>query len=105
MTLVGGVGLGLLALSLASVLLCGLVMVVAPALRLRRALRATEEVLEEYRQTVTAAQWALRETELERAVLLRPLRRVWRALTHPLVAALLESFSRRRRAARSGASA
>lgn len=105
MTWAAGIGLGLIVLSAVGVVGSAVVVLLPPALRLRRTSRTTQELIEEYRQTMTAELWELRESQVERAALLRPVRRVRRVLTHPLAVALMESYSRRRAASRAAARA
>ena len=100
MTLVAGLGLALVAAAVVIVLGVTLVAVLPAALRLRSAALVTRALVEEYRASVTSERWRAQEQALERAVLLRPLRRIRRVATHPLVVALLESYRRRRARAR-----
>ena len=105
MTWVGTLGLALIGVAVVGVAVVALAAVLPPALRLRRVALVTRGLVEEFRESVTAEVWTLREHELERAVLLRPVRRVRRVLTHPLTIALLESYARRRERAREAARA
>ena len=103
MTWVGTVALALIVVALAGVLGVALTVVLPRALRLRRVALATRGLVEEYRETLTFETWTAREHALERALLLRPYRRVRRVLTHPLTIALAESYARRRERAREAA--
>jgi hypothetical protein len=95
-TSIAWLSVALMAASVLGVLGVVLLAVLPPALRLRRAARTTQGLLEDYRLTVTTELWEAQVQALERAVMLAPARRVQRVLSHPLVVALFESFMRRR---------
>jgi hypothetical protein len=102
-TLIAWLSVALMAASVLGVLGVLVLAVLPPAVRLRRAARTTQGLLEAYQLTVTTELWEAQVQALERAVMLAPARRVQRVLGHPLVVALFESFMRRR--ARSSAAA
>lgn len=104
MSLVSWVGLALVAVSAVGVLACAVIVVLPAGLRLRRVALVTTVLVEDYRAAIDQGLWTEREHALERAALLRPLRRIRRVLSHPLVVALAESYARRRARARSGLS-
>lgn len=100
MTWVGWLGVVLIGVSVVAVLGCLAVVVLPAGLRVRRVALVTDGLVTEYSTLLQEAQWSAREHALERALLLRPARRIQRVLTHPLVVALLESYRRRRARAR-----
>lgn len=101
MSWVGWLGLALVAVSMAAVLVCAAVVVLPAGLRLRRVAMVTDALVAEYQQAVEHSVWTEREHALERALLLRPWRRIQRVVTHPLVVALAESYARQQARARS----
>lgn len=105
MTGLGAVGLALVGVSALVVAAAGLAVVLPAGLRLRRTAAVTERLIADYREGMGAELWRLRQAELERAMLLRPVRRVRRWLGHPLTIALLESYARRRDRGREAARA
>jgi len=101
-TWVGWLGVVLIAVSAVGDFGVGLAAVLPAGLRLRRVAVVTAGLVDGYRDAVDHSVWLEREHALERAVLLRPYRRVERVVTHPLVIALGESYLRRRARARAG---
>lgn len=99
MTWVGYIGWGMIALAVVAVL-AGVLGSLPAVLRARRTSAETARLIEMYRQQIDIQ---VRERERLLASLeasARPLRRVTRVATHPLVLALLESYRMRRRRAR-----
>jgi hypothetical protein len=99
LTLLGGLGVALLALA-GVIALVGVVVALPRALRVRRAALATIELAATYRLLLGISATELQLAALERNQLLRPYRRVRRWVTHPLTVALAESWARRRTRAR-----
>jgi hypothetical protein len=99
LTLLAGIGVGLLVLALLLTLI-GLLAVLPRALRVRRASLQTLRLAATYRLLFGISALELQLAALERHQLLRPYRRVRRWVTHPLTVALVESWARRRSRAR-----
>ncbi len=98
MNWVGYAGLVLLAIAF-MVVAFGAVAALPSVLRFRRLSVQTRQLVEMYRQAVNVEIEELAQLSVERELLLRPLRRLWRVLTHPLTLALYESYRLRRRRA------
>ncbi len=96
MTWVGWLGLALMVLAIVAVLGCLLLALLPAGLRVRRAALVTAALNDDFQRAFDQTVWLQREHALERATLLRPYRRVWRIVNHPLTVALLESYARRR---------
>jgi len=99
LTLMAGIGVGLLVLALVLTLI-GLLAALPRALRVRRASLRTLQLAATYRLLFGISALELQLAALERHQLLRPYRRVRRWVTHPLTVALAESWARRHSRAR-----
>lgn len=96
MDLVGRAGELMLAAALALMLL-GILASLPRALRVRRRLLGLQATMAQSRQELVIALDQLARVRREGEELSRPVIRLRRWLTHPLVAALLRSYLRRRR--------
>ena len=103
MSWVGWLGLALILVAVVLVLCVAMVLVLPAGLRLRRVALVAQSLAGEYRASITTEMETAQALALERAVLLKPLLRVRRVLTHPLSVALFESYRRRRARARTAA--
>lgn len=92
-------GLAVAAVS-AGFIVLELLLLGALAWRLWRRLGALSRLLEEQLDLTEAEYARLQQALAETRGLLRPYRRAWRWLRHPLVQALLASYRRRRQLAR-----
>jgi hypothetical protein len=93
---VGYAGLILLAVAL-MIVAFGAVAALPSLLRFRRLSLQTSQLVEMYRQAVDVEIEELADLSVERELLLRPFRRLWRVLTHPFTLAVYESYRLRRR--------
>lgn len=96
MTWVGYVGWAMIGLAVVAVLV-GALAALPSVLRTRRTAAETGRLLEMYRQQIEAQARERDRLLIEQEAAARPLRRVMRWATHPLVVALFESYRRRRR--------
>ena len=87
-----------LAIAGAALLLAEVLVAIPMALRVRRRLHGLEALWRSERAAVLSSLDELRASGLERRLLLRPYRRVWRWYRHPLTRAYAESRRRRRAA-------
>ena len=99
MTLLGWIGVWLLVAGAVAIVVEGVVAVVW-GVGLARRTRALSQQMETERGLIEADLERLREAVDETTRLWRPYERALRWLRHPLTIALLESFARRRAAAR-----